>query len=133
MKTKSIFIFSIVFLLGIIGYSLWYFTPHNILNDKITIKCNYMAYACGDCVAQYHVQNVLPSKKEYLFLLDKDINIDFTTKKMAREISLKTSDCIICYDFTFSGRLKWSKAFGYLFVVEKCEAHLRFKGCCDNQ
>ena len=42
----------------------YYFTSAEHNTQRVTVKCMYTAYACGDCYPQYNVREVIPYSLE---------------------------------------------------------------------
>jgi hypothetical protein len=100
------------------------------MTETITIKCRYMAYACGDCHPQYRVEKILGPRSSYGEILNTDIVVHFVSAEQSRVIDNEVSKCAICFDYFFTGRLK-KNLNGTFFQVESYKLVKR-KKCCDN-
>lgn len=90
-----------------------------------------MAYACGDCYAQYRVKEVLDADVDIVkSILNTDIVIEFKDEQMEKDLDKSTSKCVICYDFNFTGELKQSKSKGTFFIAESVDYKLKNDSCC---
>jgi len=91
-----------------------------------------MAYACGDCYPQYHVDKVLKgTTKEKV--LDTDLLLTFKDPVQEEVMDEQTSGCIICYDLYFSGELWKTRWKGMYLVVEHVYYKQRNKRCCESK
>lgn len=98
---------------------------------KIKAKCNYMAYACGECEPQYKVESVLSidgiDKNK---ILNQDIEIVFKSPVLEKIDSI-TQKCAICYDYYVQGYIFYLKEKKYYrLIADTCEVKLRFADCC---
>jgi len=119
-----------VFVLVAIG-TIYYFIPKKISVSKVKIQCNYMAYACGDCYPQYRVNEILEgNNNEVDKILNTELIVEFEDKKMEQEMDKNTAKCVICYNFTFTGDLKYSKSKGKYFVAQTVDYQLKNDSCC---
>ena len=74
------------------------------------------------------MNEILSQNKEYAFLQDQDIDVNF--KNSEEKDFIDNNPCIICYDFLFEGKIKKSEQ-SYILVAEKMEAQLTNLECCD--
>lgn len=123
-------LFSILFIIFLACvYFLW---PTEIAKGQVQIKCHYMAYACGDCYAQYRIDDAYGidgSIKDKL--IHTDIYVQFKSTDIEYALDNATGQCATCYEFLLTGHLQQSRAKGYYFLAEKAQYKLRFKGCCN--
>ncbi|MES2732405.1 MAG: hypothetical protein V4714_11670 [Bacteroidota bacterium] len=130
MKRKIVFGGISIALIGLIAYYIILYIPKDI--DTITVKSYYMMYACGDCYPQYKVKEVLKPDNKYSYLVDKLIDVKYESEALEQQINKQTEQCVICYDFFLTGRLKYSKSKGYSLEVDSARAILRSNDCCDS-
>lgn len=123
-------LFLIILGLGIIGLALFFFPNRNV-GEEVTIKTNYMMYACGECYPQYKVKEIVYPIKGFEFLLNKDISVNYSSKKQEDSIKMVTEKCITCYEFYFTGKVKYSKTKGYVFKARSAKVKLWDVKCCD--
>lgn len=127
MKPKIFLGISFCILIGVI----YYFSPKKISSEKLKIKCNYMAYACGDCYPQYLVKEILEGEnKEVSKIINTEIIIEYEDSTIEKEVDKNTAKCVICYDFVFTGILKYSKIKGMYFIAQKVNYQLKNDSCC---
>jgi len=105
------------------------FIPFKVSKGKMKIKCHYMAYACGDCYPQYHVDSIIKGEA-MVDILGTDLLLVFNKPGLETSLEEQTWRCKICYDFYLTGELKKSVAKGNYFVVERGGYKMRFKECC---
>ena len=101
------------YFLILFGYFFSFKTIRNV-----HVRCQYMAYACGDCTPQYRiieVYNPLEWKDE---LIGKEMNIRFEGKPEEEMYDEKVYDCMICYWYEFQGDLVISGSEYNLAVKE---------------
>lgn len=101
------------------------------VSEKISLKCHYMAYSCGDCYNQYQVEKIVSVTDNYDFLLGKEIAISFENENIAKELDKKTQKCVICYDFYFDGYVKKTIYQNIFFQVSDIKIKLR-ENCCED-
>jgi hypothetical protein len=130
-KTKIIFIcvISVALLFGAWKlYNGFYFEKGK---RPITLKCHYMAYACGDCYPQWRVDSSFAIEKDLRELIGKDIYVERKGVVLEELITDSASKCMICYDFYLNGSLKRTLSNKYKFDLDSFEMELRFKDCCN--
>ena len=98
--------------------------------QPIAIKCDYMAYACGDCYPQWHIDSGFAMEKGLRALIGKDIYVERNGIALEELISDSTGNCMICYDFYLTGSLKKTLSNKYKFEVDSCQMKLRTSDCC---
>lgn len=119
MKLNKIYIVGLLGVTIIVSIFLYYYSYRKIGSD-ITIRTRYMMYACGDCYPQHKVEEIIfPKNGKYVFLLGKNLPIRFSSKDQEDTIDKMTEKCVICYDYFFTGNLKYSKMKGYLFEIKQ--------------
>jgi hypothetical protein len=121
----------IVTIIAIALTTAYCLVPEKISNTPIKIKCNYMAYACGDCYPQYKVNEILEGGSEEVNkILNTEIIVKFEDKKMEQKLDKSTAKCVICYNFTFTGDLKHSSKNGTYLIAKTAEYKLKNDSCC---
>ncbi len=132
-KRKIVIILLLTLTLAVGTWAAYTFIPKSI-DKQVTLKCRYMAYACGDCYPQYRVDEVIIPSSGNLQedMLKKEISVFYKAKELENHISKETSKCIICYDFYFSGELKQSASKGYFLEVDSAKIELR-PNCCSEK
>ena len=130
MKRKYLLV--IVLSLVMLATSAVYFksAKYNI-QKNVSVKCVYMAYACGDCYPQYSVSEVLPSSLDKK-LLKKDIDIEFASKEQEEEFKKQIGVCGICHTYDFKGDLYYSNKKGcYVIKLGEYKLKLKDEKCCE--
>ena len=128
MKFKILYVVFIC-AIGLIFYLL---VPKNLSDDNVKIKCNYMAYACGDCYPQFKVKDIIQgNNSEVKKILDSEIEVVFTDDKLQEAVDKGTYKCVICYDFIFTGNLKKSFRKGTYFLAHTVKIKLKNDSCCN--
>lgn len=119
---KSNLLYALLLLSGLFGVAYYcLFIPKQLNEDTVVFKFQYMAYACGDCYPQYNLKAVLQSKKNLENLVCEDFDISFKSAALEKQIEKETEECAICYDYIYTGYIKYAWSRGYLFEVEKAE------------
>ena len=98
-------------------------------SDYAKIKCNYMAYACGDCYPQFRIDSIYSSTNN---LLKIDDNIHLKLKKENTFVDLESliDRCWICYDYYVEGTVNKNIFTGTkTMIVTKYNFILR-ENCC---
>lgn len=110
---------------------IWYFKFSSTkIQENVNVECRYMAYACGDCYPQYKVKKVKPASLGTK-LTGKVIAIEFSNEKQEIEFGKQTSRCIICYNYSLSGTLYYSRKMDcYVLKLQKFKLSLPDKECC---
>lgn len=100
------------------------------IKQNVTIKCNYVAYACGDCYPRYNVQHISTPSLEPK-LLRKDIDIRFSNRDQQKKFEKQVGICGICYTYRLSGNLSYSiKQNCYILRINNYNLLLENKNCC---
>lgn len=132
MSRKLLLIILLSFVAIVIAAVLFFTSAKIDIQKNVSVKCMYMAYACGDCYPQYNVRDVYPSSLRQK-LLKKDIDIEFASKEQEKEFIKKVGICRICYKFDFNGDLFYSeKKNCYVIKLDSYKIQLMDKKCCDN-
>ncbi len=97
----------------------------------MTIKCRYMAYACGDCYPQWKIDSGFAMEKGLKELIGRDIYVERNGIPIEESITDSASKCMICYDFYFTGSMKKTLSSKYRFDADSFQMGLRFKDCCN--
>jgi len=119
-----------ILVLVLIGVA-YYLFPKKLSDSKMKIKCNYMAYACGDCYPQYNVKEILEGDDQKTCkIIGTDLIVEFKDKTAEQIVDKNTAKCVICYDFVFTGNLKHSAWKGTYFVADSVNYKLRNDSCC---
>jgi hypothetical protein len=89
-----------------------------------------MAYACGDCYAQYKVLKVLSptTGTELEWLKDKDIYVQFSDSTSA-EIEKMKLTCETCFLYEVEGMLKKEDS-KITLLAQGYRAYEKYKNCC---
>jgi hypothetical protein len=100
--------------------------------EKVKVKCYYMAYACGDCFANYKIKEVIEAGDGIKGkLLNREVKVVFKSKRLEKQIDSMTAECAICYDYYIEGHLTYqSKKEFSLLEVDTCTVKLRDAKCC---
>lgn len=131
LKTTQIVI---AFIIGIVVYFIY---DYNIIklykNANAKLKCQYMAYACGECYARYKIVEVGNSDNfKSSELVNKDLKVEFASKEMENRLDSMVRKCAICYDFTFEGELsKSDKSSFFIMKLETYQVQLTDSSCCE--
>ncbi|MBP6432600.1 MAG: hypothetical protein KA319_12610 [Ferruginibacter sp.] len=125
-------LFISVFILIIVGIVVVENTQSKNAN-KVKIRCYYMAYACGDCFANYKVKEILEGENHVKGkLLDRDVKVVFKSKELESKVDSMTKRCAICYDYYFEGRLIYQPKEEYsVLEADTCRIQLRDLKCCE--
>jgi hypothetical protein len=99
--------------------------------QSMTIKCHYMAYACGDCYPQWQIDSNFAIQKGLKELIEKDLYVDRHGTAIEELITDSTSNCMICYDFYFTGLLLKTLGGRYRFKTNNFKMELKFPDCCN--
>lgn len=110
---------------------VFFFSNRKNIGDEITIRTNYTMYACGECYPQHRIKEIINPKQGFEFLLDKEINIIYSSRKQEDSIKKATEKCIICYQFFFTGKVIFSEKNGYVFKAKSAKIKLWDDKCCD--
>lgn len=131
MKRRSLLI-TLLSLVTIATAAAYFFkTAKYAIGENVSVKCMYMAYACGDCYPQYNVRDVSPLslKKQ---LLKKDIDIEFASEGQEEEFKKNVGICGICYMYDFKGHLFYSKKKKcFVIKLDDYKLKLKDKKCCE--
>jgi hypothetical protein len=125
MKWKLIVVILILLILA--NAVVIYYRSVSINDQRIT--CRNMMYACGDCHPQYKI--IGSETKESEKLLGEEITVEFKNPDQQWEFDQAISMCVICFEFEFSGDLRysfWDKE--YTMVVSDYDLLLD-GSCCD--
>ena len=98
---------------------------------KMTIKCRYMTYACGDCYPQWQIDSSFAVEKGLKELIEEDIYVERDGIAIEELITDSASKCMICYDFYFTGSMKKTLSDKFKFDTDSFRMELRFKDCCN--
>jgi hypothetical protein len=132
MKKSSLFIIAIIVVASLFGAWKTYNGIYFLKNKRpLTIKCHYMAYACGDCYPQWHIDSSFAVEKDMKELIEKDIYVIYKGRQVEESMPDSVDKCIICYDFYFTGLLKKTLSDKHKFVVDSFQMRLRFPNCCN--
>lgn len=127
MSKKSVMSFVMLAIAGII-------VGFGSINEKekVKVKCYYMAYACGDCYANYKIKEVIEGGSEIKKkLLDRDVKVTFKSKRLENRIDTLTGKCAICYDYYIEGYLEYRPEKEYsVLEADTCTVKLRNSKCC---
>ena len=97
----------------------------------VTIKCHYMAYACGDCYPQWKIDSGFSVENGLKDLIDKDILVKYKGKQIEESIPDSVSKCMICYDFYFTGLLKKTLSDRHKFEADTFLIKMERPDCCN--
>jgi len=99
--------------------------------STITIKCQYMAYACGDCYPQWKLDTSFAIGNSLKDLKEKDIYVNYKGKQIEESLPDTVSKCMICYDFYFTGLLKKTLSDKYKFEADTFQIKMESPDCCN--
>src|SRR6266498_4508249 len=125
-------IITVIFLVAV-NLIIYSCTSDRLMVTNYKLEFSYMAYACGDCYAQYKVNRILrPEKNELKDLVGTDIKVIFKEDKLEKRIDSLTGKCAICYNYYFVGTLtkKRNNSY-YILSADSCNFSLRDSTCCD--
>jgi len=128
-KTRLVSICVVAFALLFVAWKAYdgiYFKKNA---GAMTIKCHYMAYACGDCYPQWKIDSGFAVENGLKDLIEKDIYVNYKGKQIGEPDSI--NKCMICYDFYFTGLLKKTLSDKLKFEAASIQTKLRFPGCCN--
>jgi hypothetical protein len=132
MKKSSLFIIVIVIVALLLGtwkaYDGIYFKKNN---HSMTIKCHYMAYACGDCYPLWYIDSRFAVENNFKNLIEKDLYVIYKGKEVEESLPDSVNKCIICYDFYFTGLMKKTLSDKHKFEVDSFQMRLKFSNCCN--
>ena len=132
MKKASFFIIIVISIALLFGawkaYDGVYFRKNT---GNMTIKCHYMAYACGDCYPQWQIDSSFAAENDLKDLKEKDIYVYYKGEQVEESLPDSISKCMICYDFYFTGLLKKTLSDKHKFETNSFKMELRFKDCCN--
>lgn len=100
--------------------------------EKVKLKLQYMAYACGDCYPEYRVVKIIEPKNDKTanWLKGKDVNVDFSDKDEDRIESMR-GNCAICFYYEVEGALVRKDSAKLVLVPMNYKMYEKSKGCCD--
>lgn len=129
----SKFIFWLVALSGILVVLLFLSRGFPAKQKNVLIRCNYMAYACGDCMPQFRIKKIVNGKGLTKEILGRDIFLKFSNGAADARFYDSLGVCITCYDIDLQGQLVKNpfKEYQYTLVVSSYKLSLR-NGCCTN-
>ena len=90
-----------------------------------------MAYACGNCYPQWKVDSAFAMQNGLNELVDKDIYVVRNMMAIEDILTDSVSNCMICYDFYFTGSFKKTLSGKYKFDVDSFNMELGFPNCCN--
>lgn len=113
--------------------TVWYFNFSKFkIRENVSVECNYIRYACGDCYPRYNVTTVNPSVLTSK-LKGKDIDIEFSSKEQEAAFKKQIGICDGCYKYSLRGDLFYSqKKDCYVLKIKKFKLVLWSKDCCIN-
>ena len=132
MKKSSLFIIAIIVVALLFGawkaYNGVYFDKNK---HALTIKCHYMAYACGDCYPQWRIDSSFAVENRMKELIEKDLFVIYKGKQFEESLPDSVGRCMICYDFYFTGFLKKTMSDKYRFEVDSFQIGTEQPDCCN--
>jgi len=90
-----------------------------------------MAYACGDCYPQWHIDLSFGAENDFKNLIEKELYVNYKGKEVEESLPDSVNKCIICYDFYFTGLIKKTLSDKLKFETDSFKMKLRFPDCCN--
>jgi hypothetical protein len=132
MKKSSLFIIAIIVIALLFGawkaYNGIYFDKNKL---ALTIKCHYVAYACGDCYPQWHIDSSFAVENGMKELIEKDLYVMYKGKQFEESLPDSVGKCMICYDFYFTGLLKTTLSNKHKFEADAFQIKMERPDCCN--
>jgi len=130
-KSSLLIIISVIVALLFGGWKVYdgiYFSQNK---SPLSIKCHYMAYACGDCYPQWHIDLSFGAENDFKNLIEKELYVNYKGKEVEESLPDSVNKCIICYDFYFTGLIKKTLSDKLKFETDSFKMKLRFPDCCN--
>ena len=97
----------------------------------MTIKCRYMAYACGDCYPQWHTDSSFVAENDLKELIEENFYVVYKGKQVEESLPDSVNKCIICYDFYFTGLMKKTLSGKHKFETDSFQVKMESPDCCN--
>jgi len=97
----------------------------------MTIKCRYMAYACGDCYPQWRTDSSFAAENDLKELIEESFYVIYKGKGVDESFPDSINKCIICYDFYFTGLMKKTLIGKYKFETDSFQVKMDSPDCCN--